>query len=353
VLHVVTSTDRRGAETFAVDLDEALRAQGVSGEVVALAPGPAGGLDLPTLGPRRFAPVTLAALRRRARAVETVVAHGSSTLPAVATAVAGTGVPFVYRSIGDPLAWVTSPARRARVRLAAGRARAVVALWPGSAVVWHEHLGVDADRIVVIPNAVKAGDFHPVTDAERRAARARLGIPPDGPLVACLGALSPEKRVDLAIDAVAALDGVRLAVVGDGPSREAVIAAASRCGQGRVHVLGSHPRPQPILAAADLVTIPSDTEGQPAVAIQAGLSGLAVVATDVGGLAEIVDHGRTGLLVRRGDRRALSAAMARALEAETSLGAAARRRNMERFALDAVVPAWRELLEGAAGRTAH
>jgi glycosyltransferase involved in cell wall biosynthesis len=346
---VVSSDDRRGAEIFAVDLAEVLRRGGRPGEVVALAPGPAGGLDVATLGPTRFAAVTLIGLRRRARDAAVIVAHGSSTLPAVAAATAGTGVPFVYRSIGDPRAWITTRARRARVRAAVSRARAVVALWSGSAVTWHEHLGVAADRVVVIPNAVRAAAFQPATLAERKAARAALGIPADGPLVACVGSLSPEKRVDLAIEAVAALDGVRLAVVGDGPSRAAITALAAGHGDGRVHVLGSHDRPQSVLAAADLVVIPSDTEGQPAVAIEAGLSGLAVVATDVGGLSEIVDHGHTGLLVRSGDRRDLSAALADVLEASTTMGPGARRRCERHFDLDVVAGAWRQILDGITG----
>ena len=349
ILHVVSSDDRRGAETFAVELAGVLRAGGQAGEVVALAPGLVGGLDVTTLGPSRFAAATLIGLRRRARGATAVVAHGSSTLPAVAAATAGTGVPFVYRSIGDPLAWITTPARRARVRAAVRRAQVVVALWPGSAVVWHERLGVAAERVVVIPNAVRASSLHPATAAERRAARASLRVPADGPLVVCVGSLSPEKRVDLAVEAVAALEGVRLAVAGDGPCRPLITALAAEHGDGRVHVLGHHGRPQPILAAADLVVIPSDTEGQPAVAIEAGLSGLAVVATDVGGLPEIVDHGRTGLLVRPGDRPQLSAAVADALTTRTTMGPAARRRCEQHFDLDVLAAAWRQIFARMGG----
>src|SRR5258707_9646959 len=121
ILHVVASTDRRGAETAAVDLAGALEGLGQSGVVVALAPGDAGGLDIPVLGPARFSAHGLAGLRRHARRSAGVVAHGSSTLPAVAAVTLGTGVPFVYRSIGDPRAWVTTAARRTRVRAAAAR----------------------------------------------------------------------------------------------------------------------------------------------------------------------------------------------------------------------------------------
>ena len=89
VLHVITSTQRRGAETFAVDLAAALAARGLPSEGGALAPGrsvaPGGGThDVPVLGGSPLAPATLRALRRRAAGVPVVVAHGSRTLPACA-----------------------------------------------------------------------------------------------------------------------------------------------------------------------------------------------------------------------------------------------------------------------------
>ena len=102
VLHVITSTQRRGAETFAVDLAAALGARGVASEVAALAPGAGDTLDVATLGPAGLAPATLRALRRRAAGAPAVVAHGSRTLPACALALAGRRTPVVYRSIGDP-----------------------------------------------------------------------------------------------------------------------------------------------------------------------------------------------------------------------------------------------------------
>jgi glycosyltransferase involved in cell wall biosynthesis len=347
-LHVISSTDRRGAETAAVDLARALEDRGQPSDIVALAPGRAGGLDVEVLGPRRFAPSGLARLRARARSAGIVVAHGSSTLPAVASATLGAGVGFVYRSIGDPAAWVTTPSRRVRVRAAAVRAKVVVALWDGAAVTWHERLGVAAERVVVIPNAVRAADFAPASPDEQRSAREDLGLPLDRPVALCLGALSAEKRVDLAMAAVAALDGVHLAVVGDGPEREHLAALARRLGPGRIHVLGPHPDPRRALAAADLLVVSSDTEGQPAVAIEAGLSGLPVVATGVGGLPDIVQHGRTGLLVTPGDHNVLAGAVVDALESRQSMGIAARQHCEARFDLATVAASWQLLLDANA-----
>ena len=345
ILHVVASTDLRGAETAAVDLARALEGLGAGGVVVALAPGDVGGLDVPALGPTRYSPHSVAALRRQSRKSSVVVAHGSSTLPAVAAATLGTGVPFVYRSIGDPREWgATTTARRIRVRAAAAQAAAVVALWSGSAVTWHETLGVPAARLVVIPNAAPIADFSPATEGARRAARSAFGLDLDAPIALCMGALSPEKRVDVAIEATALLSDVELVVVGDGPERARLEVIAGEAAPERVHFLGQTSHPQGALATADLLVLPSDTEGQPRVAVEAGLSGLPVVATKVGGLSEIVDDGRTGFLVPPGDATRLAEAMRAAYEARARLGTAARQHCVARFDLSRVALRWRTLL---------
>jgi glycosyltransferase involved in cell wall biosynthesis len=345
ILHVVASTDVRGAETAAVDLAVALEELGAGGRVVALAPGDVGGLDLPVLGPTRFSVRGLSSLRQHILRSSVVVAHGSSTLPAVAAATLGTGVSFVYRSIGDPRAWVTTRARRVRVRSAAARAAAVVALWPGSAVTWHEMLRVPASRLVVIPNAASIADFSPADDATRRSARSALGLDPEATIALCMGALSPEKRVDVAIEATRFLPGVDLVVVGDGPERDRLEAIARGVAADRVHFLGQTSRPQEPLAAADLVVLPSDTEGQPRVAVEAGLSGLPVVATKVGGLGEIVEDGVTGFLVPPGDSARFAEAVQSAVAARETLGPAARQHCVARFDLSRVAKQWRTLLK--------
>jgi glycosyltransferase involved in cell wall biosynthesis len=345
VLHVVSSTDRRGAETSAVELCSALGEVGFGGSTVALAAGTVGGLDLPVLGSSRFATETLRSLRNFARAHDLVIAHGSSTLPAVAAATIGLATPFVYRSVGDPGAWATTPARRVRVRVGARRAARVVALWRESAVAWHEVLGIRPDRIVVIPNGVRADRFPVPRPDEKVGSRIRLGLPEHGPVALCLGALSPEKRVDLAIEAVADLPGVTLAVVGEGGERASLERLAADRAGDRVRLLGAINEPWPALAAADVLLLPSDTEGQPAVAIEAGLTGLPVVATRVGGVAEIVLDGRSGLLVDPGDVAGLAAAIQRCLGQRDELGTAARSHCLQNFSLDRITRKWSTLLQ--------
>jgi glycosyltransferase involved in cell wall biosynthesis len=272
-----------------------------------------------------------------------VIAHGSTTLPAVAAAILGTSTPFIYRSVGDPLAWINTPARRARVRAVVGRAARVVALWRGSAVAWHEVLHVPAARIAVVPNAVPASDFDPPSAEQRRAARAALGIGCNERVAICIGHLSPEKRVDLAIRAVAAAGDVMLVVAGDGPQM-AKLQTLTTALDAPVRFLGTVERPHTVLASGDLLVVPSDTEGQPAVAIEAGLSGLPVVATRVGGLHEVVEHGRTGLLVDPGDVDGLARAIRAALNNGPDLGKAARAHCLARFDLARVATRWQHLI---------
>lgn len=342
VLHVITSTQRRGAETFAVDLAAALAARDVSGEVVALAPGAGRTLDVEALGGRALVPATLRALRSRAAAARLVVAHGSRTLPACAAALVG-GPPVVYRSIGDPAAWAGRGLRRARTRLLLSRMAAVTVLWPAAGESVRALHHVPAERIHVIPNAVPAGRC-PVPDAgARRAARQALGLPAEAPVVAAIGALGSEKRVGDAVAACAALPEVHLLVAGDGPERPALERRAAAEAPGRAHFAGTLPGPAQALAAADVVVLPSRTEGMPGVLIEAGLSGVPAVASDVGGVSQIVRDGETGVLVAPGDVVALAAGLRRALAERQALGAAARRHCLAEFEIEPVAARWADL----------
>ncbi len=294
-----------------------------------------------------------------------LVAHGSAAVPAAALVTLGRprlrapgSSParrgFVYRNIGDPAHWTAGAARAARVRAYLRRAERVVALWPGAAEVLHTRLGVPAERIRVIPTGVPAERFPPAGAAERDASRARLGGPwpaPGVPTVVVCGALSVEKRPGAALRAVARLDGVHLVFVGDGPERARLEALAAEVAPGRVHFVGTLPDPAPALAAADLLLLPSATEGIAAVCIEAAFTQRAVVATAVGGTPAVVVDGTTGTLVpdRAGRAEAelvrdLAEAVAATLPVADRLGAAARPWAMARYELDVVADAWAELL---------
>jgi glycosyltransferase involved in cell wall biosynthesis len=353
VLQVVTDTDRRGAQVFATDLHAALRATGVAVETVALAPGEAGGLDVATLGTKRISASGLRSLRAAAGRHDVVVAHGSTTLPACAIALAGSGVPFVYRQISDSKFWAATALRRWRVRAALARAAHVVALWRGAAATLTESFGVPPARITIVPNGVAPERFLPGDDAARRDARVTFGLAPDARVLLSIGALVPEKGVDLAIDAVAELTNVTLLVVGAGPERDALARRAESRAPNRVVFADSIADPRDAYLAADAIVLPSrGGDSMPAVLIEAGLMALPCISSRIGAIPDVVRDGSTGLLVSTADatelREACTALIADPTRAR-ALGQAAREHCLEHFAIDRVARRWCSVLSKVAG----
>jgi glycogen synthase len=139
---------------------------------------------------------------------------------------------------------------------------------------------------------------------------------PGRPRAVFVGRLARSKGVETLVEAAARLTtpGVQVLLVGDGPDRARVEAAARRLGlAGRLHVTGfvAHARVPAVLAAADVLVLPSLYEELGTVLIEALQVGLPAVASRVGGIPEVVEHGRTGLLVAPGD----PAGLARAIDA--------------------------------------
>ncbi|MBO1417878.1 glycosyltransferase family 4 protein [Streptomyces sp. FH025] len=295
------------------------------------------------LGPGRMHPSTLRALRVAARTADVVLAHGSHTLAACALALAGTRTPFVYVSVGHPRYWTANRLRRLRGGALMHRAAAVTTLTDEARAVLEEQFRLPEGKVRVIPNS-RAAESYPPADgrADRRAARHALGLPADVLLVAWIGAISPEKRLDLALDVLDRLPDVRLAIAGDGPLREAL---ARHPAAARAHFLGALPDPAPLYRAADALLLTSDSEGVPGALIEAALAGVPAVATDVGWVREVVRDGATGALVAPGDPLALAEALAKVLAVNRAgLGAAARLHALEHFELGAVVDDWQRLV---------
>jgi len=346
-LHVLTDTDRRGAQTFGSQLAAYLQGLGVDNRVIALRHGQAGGLDVEALGPARFGPATFRGLRRAMGEVDVTVAHGSTTLPAAALASAGPGRPFVYRQISDPAYWTPTRSKRWRVRLAYRFPNRVVALTARSGRLIEQRFGVAADRITVIPNAVDASGFDSSLSAA--AAREHFGVGGDTrPVVLYVGSLAEEKgALDLLSAPIASPHRVLFA--GDGPLR-ARLETASRS-EDRVVVLGVQADMAAVYAAADVVVLPSWSEELPAVLIEAGLAGLPVVATSVGSVPDIVENGVSGVLVPARNTAMLAEAIDGLLasrERRVAMGEAGRARVGGRFTFEAVIDRWAELLEEVA-----
>ncbi len=176
-------------------------------------------------------------------------------------------------------------------------------------------LGAPAERTVVIPNGVDRALFFP---RDRATARQDLGLPADGRIVVYVGRVEPAKGIEELLSAfrtLAAQDpSVRLVVVGDGSLRGRCEAAGAELG-GRVMAVGGRPllEVSRYVAAADLLTLPSHNEGTPNVVLEALASGRKVVATNVGGIPDLVTEPALGELVPPRDASALAAALARVL----------------------------------------
>ena len=147
-----------------------------------------------------------------------------------------------------------------------------------------------------------------------------------------VGRLREPKDFTTLVRAAARLEpgAVAVQIAGDGPDRPALEAEIARLAAGdRVELLGERADVPELLAAADVFVLPSLSEGMPISVLEAMAAGLPVVASDVGGVGELVRDGETGALVGAGDPAALADALARlasSLAAPARQGKAGRRR---------------------------
>jgi glycosyltransferase involved in cell wall biosynthesis len=184
-------------------------------------------------------------------------------------------------------------------------------------------------------------------------ARAALDLEADAPVALCLARLSPEKDVGNFLEAAALLPeaGARFLVAGDGPLLPTLRHQIAFLGlEGRATLLGRRDGVPTLLAAADLLCLPSREEGLSLAALEAMAAGLPLVATRVGGLPEAVEDGKTGLLVPPRDPSALAGALARLLTDPArarAMGAAGRARAAACFTRDRMLQATHAVYEAA------
>ncbi len=215
-----------------------------------------------------------------------------------------------------------------------GRADAVIANARAGARHTAARTGLDLGYFDTIPNGVP---LPAVPGAAQRAQlHAQIGVPAGRVLALFVGRLVAEKNVALLLAALASLPPVQrpwLAVVGSGPLQAALTARAAALGLAAdLRFCGACSDAPALIAAADIVVLPSSEEGLSNVVLEAMAAARPVLASAVGGNPELIEHGRTGLLFRSGDMPALAVGLRR-LTADAALRAqlgAAARRHVER-----------------------
>jgi glycogen(starch) synthase len=188
-------------------------------------------------------------------------------------------------------------------------------------------------------------------------------LPWDPPTILFIGRLVDEKRPDLALEAFVAVrenfPTARLLIAGDGENRQILVERIRSLGLSEAVEMMDWVAPAQVarvINRATVVVLPSETEGFGLVALEAAQMGRPVIASDVGGFAEIVDDGETGLLIEAGSLPALTTALGGLLAdrvAARRLGAAAHRRAARVYGWEKTVDAYyrlyKNLIDTAAG----
>lgn len=153
---------------------------------------------------------------------------------------------------------------------------------------------VPAAQIAVIPHGVDPRKFPQSDEGDRRAARAAMNLPADATVAGYVGRFEPHKCVDWLLDVAAAMPAVRVVMMGDGPTREAVAQQVIARGLGERVTMLRYGDPMPVYRAIDALLLPSQVEGLSLVCNEAMSVGRAVGRTQTAGWHEQIIEGETG-----------------------------------------------------------
>jgi glycosyltransferase involved in cell wall biosynthesis len=257
------------------------------------------------------------ALKKLARRIKPEVLLANWVYPdgwAGVQAASALGLPVVVQALGsDLMIAAQDPARLPLIKHVLARADAVMTV---SRPLAQEarRLGAAGEKVVVVPNGVNQRLFRP---ADKGEARRRLGVPQSGPLALFVGNLVPVKGIETALKALATLPHVTMLIVGQGPLEPKLRLMAQDLGAGEQVIWAGpqdHEHVPGFMAACDVLLLPSLSEGEPNVVLEALACGRPVVASDVGGVGRLIQSGRQGLLVPPGEPQPLADAIARALQ---------------------------------------
>jgi glycosyltransferase involved in cell wall biosynthesis len=226
----------------------------------------------------------------------------------------------------------------------------IVAVSPRVAESCRQRFGLSSSKVTVIPNGVDLGRFEALPPSS--IAKSELGLEAGHLVITCTANFRPVKGHKYLLEAFAVVHRqvphAKLLLVGDGPLRASFEADIRRLELSEhVRLLGATEQVERVLAASDLFVLPSLTEGMSNALLDAMAAGLAVVATDAGGNADVIEDGVCGLLVPPRDSNALAEAMLRLLNdayLRDQLGTAARLKIRQTYSIEAVAAAFGNLL---------
>ena len=248
----------------------------------------------------------LLAARRLARVLpqfaDMAHAHGLRAAWVCALAQRRRPFPFVFTAHNQP--GLGLPSRLATAYVGARCARAIAV--SSSVADGLAACGIPRSKITVVPNGIDL-DCFAAAHFDRTAARQSFGLSENAFVVGTAARLSREKGIDILLAAATQRGGMTFLLAGDGPLQ----ASLAKSAPANARLLGRLDDIRPLLAAADVCVIPSRREGQGLTALEAMAAGVPLIASRVGGLAEMLTDSETALLVPPNDPDALAAALSR------------------------------------------
>jgi glycosyltransferase involved in cell wall biosynthesis len=157
--------------------------------------------------------------------------------------------------------------------------------------------GIPANKIIRIPNAVRSEKFSPASIERKTSLRKNLSAVIDQFVVLYLGRLEGRKGLDILLKAWQMKSPGALWIVGEGPEREKLKALAADLNLSNVHFYAQTKSPLEFYQAADLFVLPSLREGLPGALLEAMSCGLPCIATQIGGVIDVMEDHKQGLLV--------------------------------------------------------
>lgn len=217
---------------------------------------------------------------------------------------------------------------------------------------------VAAARVKVVRNGINVQRFYAAS--RDSTVRDELNIGEDEFVIGTVGRVSKVKRQDVLVRAFAELcsrrSDVHLVIVGDGPERNTLEQLASELKlDGRIHFTGFRDDRERFLGAMDVFALTSESEGMPLVILEAWSAGLPVVSSEVGGVPEIVEHNKTGLLFPHEDITKLADILTDLVENETrrrELSKAGRNKVVQEYEFDVMLEQYEQIYRQACGVSA-